>query len=85
MLDDGSRIKADGYVPETKTAYEFWGDYWHGNPRLYQADDSNQATGTTYGHLYQKTLNKRKRIVEQGFNLIEIWEQDWKRINGKAT
>jgi hypothetical protein len=74
------RIKADGYDAETRTIYEFWGDFWHGNPKLYDSNTMNTATGKTFGELYQQTLNKRRLVTENGYHLIEIWENDWRRI-----
>jgi hypothetical protein len=74
------RIKADGYDPSTRTVYEFWGDFWHGNPKLYNKEDINPATNTTFGELYERTLNKRRLITDHGYSLVEIWEDDWRRI-----
>jgi hypothetical protein len=79
------KIKADGYDDKTKTIYEFWGDYWHGNPKIYDQNDINTTNGKTFGNLYDKTLNKRTLITDNGYNLIEIWENDWRKINGKTT
>ena len=31
----------DGYNDKTKTIYEFYGDYWHGNPNRYKREDIN--------------------------------------------
>ena len=41
-------------------------------------EDINQITNTTYGELYEKTIKKRDKIKELGYNYIEIWEKDWK-------
>ena len=76
-----NQIKADGYDKETNTIYEFWGDYWHGNPLIFKENDINPSTGTSFGYLYQKTINKRRLILENGFKLIEIWENNWRKIS----
>jgi hypothetical protein len=76
-----ARIRADGYDPMTKTIYEFWGDYWHGNPQRFHPDDMNVITKTTFGYLYKRTLNKRKLILDHGYNLVEIWESDWRKVS----
>jgi len=34
-----TKYKADGYCKETNTIYEFHGDLWHGNPKLYKPND----------------------------------------------
>ena len=77
---NGTRWKADGYDPHTNTIYEFHGDYWHGNPKKYSCDTINETTKTTMGELYDKTLERENRIRELGYNLIIIWEMDWKQI-----
>ena len=74
-----TRFKADGYCKETNTIYEFHGDLWHGNPKVFKSEDVS-FFGTTYGELYQKTLEKEERIRSLGFNLVVMWESDWKRI-----
>ena len=71
------RYIADGYDPETNTVYEFHGDYWHGNPKIYESDDINPSVGKPYGELYQKTIAKREQFVIHGYNYVEMWEHDW--------
>jgi len=34
-----SRIRVDGFDPDTNTVYEFLGDYWHGNPEVFSSQD----------------------------------------------
>ena len=34
------RLSVDAYDPTTKTVYEFWGDYWHGNPNCSKSSKS---------------------------------------------
>ena len=72
---------ADGYCEENNTIYEFHGDYWHGNPIKFIQNDMNKTIKTTFGELYKKTLDKEKQIRELGYNLVVIWENDWKKIN----
>lgn len=72
------RYHVDGFDPETNTVYEYWGDYWHGNPQLYQATDINPHTNLTFGVLYEATVDKVNRLRENGFNVVEMWEQEWK-------
>lgn len=74
-------ICPDAYDPNANIIYEFYGDFWHGNPKLYDQTKINSATKTTFGELYNKTINKEKLIKEAGYNLITIWENDFKKIN----
>ncbi len=70
----GTRYKADGYCKETNTVYEFYGDYWHGNPDVYESELINETTNCTMGELYQRTIKKECKLIELGYNLITIWE-----------
>lgn len=72
-------IKADAYDPLTNTIYEYWGDFWHGNPTLYNLEDINSRNKKTFGQLFKETQLKRILILDSGYNLIEIWEDDWNR------
>ena len=74
----GTRYKADGYSESINTIFEFYGDFWHGNPKLYDETKINPRTETTYGSLYEDTVKKSNIIKEKGFNIVEIWENDWK-------
>lgn len=78
---NNKRIIVDAYIPETNTVYEFYGDYWHGNPKIYNLCDYNKKVGRTFGYLYRKTLNREKLIKEYNFNLITIWEYDFKNTD----
>ena len=74
----GTRHKVDGYCDKTNTIFEFLGDFWHGNPSLYNKDDINRRNGVSFGKLYEKTVNKKLAIISLGYKYIEIWEHDWK-------
>ena len=72
-----TKYKADGYCKETNTIYEFLGDFWHGNPKLYNKIDKNPRNNKTYGELLKNTIHKKEKIISLGYNYVEIWESDW--------
>lgn len=76
-----TKYKADGYCQETNTIYEYHGDYWHGNPNVFDSNEINKTTKCTFGELYQKTLDREQKIKDMGFNLVTIWESDWIKLN----
>jgi len=77
----GTRYKSDGYCKETNTIYEFHGDYWHGNPKVFLSTEMNKTTNTTFGELYQKTIERERYIRDMGYNLVIMWEYDWIKTN----
>lgn len=76
----GTRFRVDGYDPNTKTVYEFYGDYWHGNPKKHQPDGINTHLQLTYGELYESTLSREQQIRDLGYNVVSIWEMDYDRM-----
>lgn len=76
LFIDNKKIRVDAYDPDINTVYEFWGDYWHGNPMKYQADGINAKNKKTFGELFEETQLKRKIIIDAGYILIEKWETE---------
>lgn len=74
---NGSWVKVDGYDPDTQTIYEFLGDFWHGNPKKYDATAFNNVTKTTFGQLYANTLNRTNNLIKAGYKVICLWESDF--------
>jgi hypothetical protein len=79
------RYNVDGFEPITNTIYEFYGDFWHGNPIIFEKDDMNLVNKTKFGDLFNKTIKREKEIKQYGYNLITIWETDWKRLKLNLT
>jgi hypothetical protein len=77
---NNKKLKPDAYDPAINTIYEFYGDYWHGNPSKFKPDDINATNHKSYGELYAKTLEKEQIIKSAGYSLITIWESDWNII-----
>jgi len=75
--------RVDGFDPETNTVYEFYGDYFHGNPKIYKAGDENKTNHMLFGELYRRTLEKEKLIKDSGYKLITMWESDFKQIKAR--
>jgi len=70
-------IKPDALDLANKIVYEFDGDFHHGNPLLYKAEDINPLNKKTYGELYNRLLNKNKILKDMGYTVIRIWEKDY--------
>lgn len=75
-----TKYKADGFCKETNTIYEFHGDFWHGNPDIYDTDQLNPISKKTFGALYQKTIEKEQHLKQLGYNVVVMWENKWNKI-----
>lgn len=71
---DGKIFKVDGFDPETNTIYEYYGDYWHGNPKVYKPEKINKTKKKTFGELYESTIAREKKLKNAGFFLKTAWE-----------
>jgi hypothetical protein len=78
-----SNYKADGYSKMNNCIYEYHGDFWHGNPRIFNSSDMNVCVNKTYGELYDMTLKKKYFCEKEGFKYKYIWESEW--IRGKKA
>lgn len=70
-------IRPDGIDRKNKIVYEYLGDFWHGNPKIYNPSDRNPIAKKTFGKLYQDTLKREALIVKAGYKVVSIWESDY--------
>ena len=57
----------DMYVPKTRTIFQYYGCKWHGCPCRKERNSLDEER-------YSKTIDLEKKMKEQGFNLISVWE-----------
>jgi hypothetical protein len=74
-------VPMDGYCEETKTVYEYHGDFWHGNPKFYDPKGIHPISKKTFGRLFKNTLHKEMKIRNAGYNYVCIWEHEWNLMN----
>jgi hypothetical protein len=75
--NDSKWFFLDAWDEETNTAYEFHGDYYHGNPNIFNAEDINKTTKKTFGEMYNATMQKKEILEELGYNYVCIWESEF--------
>ena len=79
------KIRVDAFVPETNTVYEFFGDYWHGNPEIFSPGEKNSHNGKTFGELYNETKARISRLEWAGYKVTYIWENDFNKKQNSTT
>lgn len=75
---NNKKYNVDGFDNTTNTIYEFYGDFWHGNPNKYKSYDINHMNGKSFGYLYSKTISRENELKLAGFNIVNIWELNFK-------
>lgn len=64
--------------------YEFYGDYWHGNLNIFNENDLNPSVNKTYKELFDLTTRREVEFKRLGYNIISMWESDWKKQNERS-
>jgi hypothetical protein len=75
---NGKSNKVDGYCESLNTIFEFHGDIFHGNTDKFDKNHKNWRSNKTMQSLLDETNAKIKRFRDAGYNVIEIWESDFK-------
>lgn len=76
---DNRVIIPDFFIEEISLCVEFFGDYFHGNPEIYSA---NQLIGFKRETREERNLKDEERILklkEAGIDTIVIWENSYKK------
>ena len=73
-IPEHPQYHVDGYDPETKTCYEYLGDYWHGNPLVYEKEEYCEQRQCTFGEIYNFTMNRTEEIKSYGYKVVIEWE-----------
>lgn len=58
---------------------EFFGDYWHQNPTLYDANNVIQQNGKSAATIWEHDRLRLDRLVNAGYQVKIVWELDFKR------
>lgn len=71
----------DILVESTNLLIEVNGDYWHGNPKIYKPNDLilKGSTGEIkVSNKWKKDAKKIQAAKDAGYNVLVVWESDWK-------
>lgn len=77
MIIDDKIYKFDAFIEESNTIYEFYGDFWHGNPKMYKDGDYNLKNNILFSELYKSTIEREKYLISKEYKVVSIWENDF--------
>jgi hypothetical protein len=80
----GRRVPVDGYLDGT--IYQFHGDFVHGRDDRFRPDAPHplKRNGMTFSEVYADSQARDQAVINAGYNLIVMWESDWKERRALA-
>ena len=72
-----SYISADMYIPEHNLIVEYYGDYWHMNPKIFKEDFIHDRLKCTSKERWEKDEIRENKLLSAGYNLMIIWASDF--------
>ena len=75
------RLPVDGFHGPSQTVFQFHGCWWHGHDcHLTDGKEMNEKRKRPMKELLAETKANSKYIEEQGYQLIEVFECQWRRL-----
>ena len=67
-------IPVDGYEPKSNTIFQYHGCKWHGCPCRKRKERNSLEEERIAEQRYAKTIELEKKMKEQGFKIVSVWE-----------
>ena len=67
-------IPVDGYEPKSNTIFQYHGCKWHGCPCQKRKERNSLEEERSADKRYAKTIELEKKMKEQGFKIVSVWE-----------
>lgn len=77
MRVKGSTVSYSFDLTIDKKIIEFNGDYWHMNPKTYEASSFNKTIQLTAAEKWQLDAEKIKYAKSKGYDVMVIWEYEY--------
>ena len=74
------KFRVDGFHKNSNTVLEFLGCVFHGCSKCFKDDLFSIFGGRTMRYLRMQVDSRKAKLIEQGFNVIFIWECEWKEM-----
>ena len=78
------KIDSSWFLPdvliEDKIIIEYFGNYWHGNPRIFKEDDL-VAHHQKAKNVWEKDRNRIQKLEKSGYKVLIMWEDEKNKID----
>lgn len=72
------RYRYDFFIEKLGLYIEFNGDYWHANPKIFNENYFHPHKQMLAREIWEYDKDKRVNVINNGYNLITIWENETK-------
>ena len=76
FVDDGHTFMPDMIALNEGVVIEFFGDYWHANPKKYTSDDN--IRGKLVQEIWDRDEKRIKQLEGLGYQVQVVWESEFK-------
>ena len=74
------KFRVDGFHKDSNTVLEFLGCVFHGCSKCFKNELFSIFGGRTMRYLRMQVDTRKAKLIEQGFNVVFIWECEWKEM-----
>lgn len=85
VCKDDKEYYADIVSQKHKLIIEFYGDYWHCNPKKYNSDFFHHVKRKTALDIWRLDEKRLDTISSFGYKILVIWENEFKNDSWKKT
>jgi G:T-mismatch repair DNA endonuclease (very short patch repair protein) len=78
IINKDKKVFADVFMPEKNAIIEYYGDYWHCNPKKYKPDYFHPHKKTTAMAIWSKDEKRKMELESLGYEVFIVWENDLK-------
>ena len=83
QLSDGSWVSPDAII-DGRIVIEFYGDYFHANPKIHRADEYISKKRMTAMEVWNADKGRERRIRASGYGFVSVWQSEY-RADKEAT
>lgn len=70
-------FRVDCFSPSNGKIIEFYGDYWHANPVMYEVGTVIKVTGVLVEERWRLDSERVKMLNEKGHEVLIVWESEY--------
>ena len=85
IWNKNTNLSFDIFIPSLNMCIETHGDYWHCNPLKYKENFYHTRVHKTAKEIWEKDRLREESIKTAGYNLMIIWESDWRVKENRKT